>query len=46
MLYDKKYFKWCVNQKKGIKLVKESENLKKASKTQLRKARSTLKSLG
>ncbi|QLH09337.1 HEPN domain-containing protein [Candidatus Nitrosotenuis sp. DW1] len=30
MSYDKKYFKWCASQKKGIRLVKESENLQKA----------------
>ncbi len=30
MYSDKKYLEWCVKQKKGIKLVRESENLRKA----------------
>lgn len=42
MPYDKKYFKWCVNQKKGIRLVKESENLQKAY---MKKSNEALKSM-
>lgn len=39
---EKKYIKWCSKQKKGIKLVRESENLQKAY---LRKSRTALQSM-
>lgn len=42
MQSDKKYLKWCIKQKKGIKLVKESENLQKAY---VKKSKEALKSM-
>lgn len=42
MASEKKYLKWCAKQKKGIKLVKESENLQKAY---LQKSRTALQSM-
>ena len=42
MSADKKYLKWCAKQKKGIKLVNESENLQKAY---LRKSKTALQSM-
>lgn len=38
----KRYLKWCLNQSKGIRIVKPSDNLLKAY---LRKARNALKSM-
>lgn len=42
MSADKKYLKWCAKQKKGIKLVNESENLQKAF---LKKSKTALQSM-
>ncbi len=42
MSAEKKYLKWCAKQKKGIKLVSESENLQKAY---LRKSRTALQAM-
>lgn len=42
MQSDKKYLEWCAKQKKGIKLVKESENLQKAY---VKKSKEALKSM-
>lgn len=42
MSADKKYLKWCAKQKKGIKLVNESENLQKAY---LKKSKTALQSM-
>ena len=39
---DRRYLKWCLRQEKGVKLVKPSENLKKAY---LEKSRNALKSM-
>jgi uncharacterized protein (UPF0332 family) len=42
MSADKKYLEWCAKQKKGIKLVDESENLQKAY---LKKSKTALQSM-
>jgi len=42
MSADKKYLKWCAKQRKGIKLVNESENLQKAY---LKKSKTALQSM-
>lgn len=42
MQSDKKYLEWCAKQNKGIKLVKESENLQKAY---VKKSKQALKSM-
>lgn len=42
MHQNKRYLEWCLNQSKGIRIVKPSDNLLKAY---LRKARSALKSM-
>ncbi|HET7336983.1 MAG TPA: HEPN domain-containing protein [Candidatus Nitrosotalea sp.] len=42
MQSDKKYLEWCAKQKKGIKVVKESENLQKAY---VKKSKEALKSM-
>lgn len=42
MQSDKKYLEWCAKQKKGITLVKESENLQKAY---VKKSKEALKSM-
>jgi uncharacterized protein (UPF0332 family) len=41
-MQDKRYLKWCLNQSKGIRIVRPSDNLLKAY---LRKARNALKSM-